>query len=380
MARDTTYFDLVCFSHLRWDFVYQRPQHLLSRGAAQRRVFFIEEPIQDFGRPRCELHERDGVTVVVPRLQLGEPEVVERQLESLIRELLVQQQITSYVFWYYTPMALGFTRTFAPLAVVYDCMDELSLFKSAPALLKGREAELLRIADVVFTGGQSLYEAKREQHHSVHLFPSSIDRAHFAQARRTGRKDPDDQRSIPHPRLGYCGVLDERLDLALIREIAGKHIDWHLIMVGPVVKIDPAELPKASNIHYLGPKAYADLPAYIGGWDVALLPFALNPSTRFISPTKTPEYLAAGKPVVSTPVRDVVRDYGDAKLVRIGDTPDQFICAIADSLHPPSADWIARVDEHLSRSSWDLTWNAMSQLVTRAVQQKETRCTEGLGV
>jgi glycosyltransferase involved in cell wall biosynthesis len=382
LALSEPYFDLLCFSHLRWDFVYQRPQHLLWRCAQQRRVFFVEEPVfGEVDHASLELHLRDGVTVVVPRLPAAEQPHAEKHVERLLSGLLRDQQISSYVSWYYTPMAIGFTAHLRPLAVVYDCMDELSLFKFAPPILKGREAELLRRSDLVFTGGQSLFEAKREQHRNAHLFPSSIDHAHFAKARQPRLVDPSDQRLIPHPRLGYCGVLDERLDLELIRDVAAARPDWHLVMLGPVVKIAREDLPVLPNIHYLGPKAYRELPEYMAGWDVALLPFALNEATRFISPTKTPEYLAAGKPVVSTPVRDVVRSYGEAGLVRIAADSSQFVSAIEAALAGNQRDWLASVDRHLAGNSWDMTWQAMNELILAALRDRRRLGTrEGLGV
>ncbi|MDQ3257929.1 MAG: UDP-galactopyranose mutase, partial [Acidobacteriota bacterium] len=268
--------DLVCLSHLRWDFVFQRPQHLLTRCARQRRVFFIEEPFFDKGPARFDLSRRDdGVRVVVPWL----PEIsiadgtVEAHLQRLIDCVYAEQQINQHILWYYTPMAIEWTRHLNPLAVVYDCMDELSAFRDAPRALREREAELFEQANLVFTGGQSLYEAKRERHPNVYAFPSSIDRTHFAQARHA-TPDPADQSNIPHPRMGFFGVIDERLDIELLKGIAEARPDWQLVMIGPVVKIDPADLPRLPNIHYLGGKSYTELPSYIAGWDVAALLFA----------------------------------------------------------------------------------------------------------
>jgi UDP-galactopyranose mutase len=265
-------------------------------------------------------------------------------------------------------MAMEFTRQLKPLAVVYDCMDELSAFKGAPEALKFHELELLRRADVVFTGGQSLYEAKREKHRSVHAFPSSIDRDHFMQARTRG-EDPDDQKRIAHPRLGFFGVIDERFDIDLLDAVAAERPHWQFIMLGPITKIDPAMLPQRLNIHYLGAKSYDELPKYIAGWDVALLPFAINESTRYISPTKTPEYLAAGKPVVSTPITDVIRPYGQMDLVRIASTPQEFIAAIEDALTPEATtkQWLERVDKFLAKTSWDQTWAEMADLIDRSI-------------
>jgi UDP-galactopyranose mutase len=360
--------DLVCLSHLRWDFVYQRPQHLLSRCAKQRRVFFVEEPIFGQGPSRLDVTQReDGVYVVVPHLPegLSSEVAVEAIQQAMIDRLFAEHQVRDYVLWYYTPMALGWTRHLKPLATVYDCMDELSAFRNAPRSLREREAELFRRADLVFTGGQSLYEAKRDQHANVYPFPSSIDRAHFAQARNI-MEDPADQAHVPHPRMGFFGVVDERFDIELLDNISAARPDWHFVIIGPVVKIDEADLPRRPNIHYLGGKSYKELPGYLAGWDVAALLFARNESTRFISPTKTPEYLAAGKPVVSTSIRDVVRPYGKLGLVRIADDAAEFIKAAAEigmDEGVNDAAWLARTDEFLAKISWDRTWGEMAELI-----------------
>jgi UDP-galactopyranose mutase len=267
-------------------------------------------------------------------------------------------------------MALGFTRGLPARAVVYDCMDELSLFRGAPSELLEREAELLRIAHLVFTGGRSLYEAKRSRHAGVHLFPSSIDAGHFGKA-RGGMEAPDDQAALPRPRLGYCGVIDERMDLDLLAGIAAARPEWQLVMIGPVVKIDSADLPKHPNIHYLGAREYGELPRYIAGWDVALLPFAHNASTRFISPTKTPEYLAAGKPVVSTSIRDVVIPYGVEGLVRIADRVADFVEAVEGALAQDTrtSGWLERVDHFLADMSWDRTQRDMAARIAGVLER-----------
>ena len=365
--------DLVCFSHLRWDFVYQRPQHLLSRCARDGRVFFIEEPVFGNSSMRLEVREADsGVYVVVPQLPDGlrSDIAITAVMKEMTYRLFLDHAIDEYVFWYYTPMALRFTNQFTPIATVYDCMDELSAFQNAPPLLPILEKELFSNVDLVFTGGQSLYEAKRNQHRAVYAFPSSIDASHFGKARTT-TTDPFDQADIPHPRLGFFGVIDERFDRDLLDQVASRKPDWNFVIIGPVVKIDPDTLPKHSNIHYLGGKKYDELPAYLAGWDVALLLFARNDSTRFISPTKTPEYLAAGKPVISTSIRDVVRPYGELKLVEIADTPDEFIYAAEKILaRPYDSEWLAKVDTFLANVSWDKTWKQMSDLIDGVIERK----------
>jgi UDP-galactopyranose mutase len=365
--------DLVCLSHLRWDFVYQRPQHLLTRCAKERRVFFVEEPIFDDGpTARLDVTHRDcGVTVVVPRLpkELEGSDALDAMQREMINRLFAEQSITDHILWYYTPMAISWTRHLQAVATVYDCMDELSAFKGAPLSLKDREAELFKRADLVFTGGQSLYEVKRDQHKNVYAFPSSIDAAHFAQARCV-TTDPADQAEIPSPRLGFFGVIDERMDIELLDAVAAARPDWHLVMIGPIVKIDPADLPQRENIHYLGGKSYDELPAYLAGWDVALLPFARNESTRFISPTKTPEYLAAGRAVVSTSIRDVVRPYGEQSLVHIADEPSEFVAAIEAAMSEDAAARMREVDAFLAQTSWDQTWGRMAELIEDVVTSR----------
>ncbi|HYQ16313.1 MAG TPA: glycosyltransferase family 1 protein [Polyangiaceae bacterium] len=364
-----TMFDLLCYSHLRWDFVFQRPQHLLTRCAKARRVFYVEEPVVTAGASRLEDRAgAEGLRVLTPHLPAGldEREAVSHQ-RALLADFFHRNEIRDYVEWFYTPMALPLSAPAGrPLSCVYDCMDELSAFKGAPKALLTREAELLARADLVFTGGHALFEAKRHLHANIHAFPSSVDCAHFAQA-RAGRQDPDDQRDIPHPRLGFFGVIDERMDIALLAEVARRRPDWQIVMLGPVAKIDEKDLPRLSNIHYLGSKAYADLPRYISGWDVALMPFAKNESTRFISPTKTPEYLAAGKPVVSTSIRDVVRPYAVTGLARIADTPSDFVAACEAALAEPNQKLLRRADPFLAKISWDKTWSAMEELMLQAV-------------
>ena len=367
---------LLCFSHLRWDFVTQRPQHLMRRFAADHRVFFWEEPIGcDHPHPYLEHHRfaGDGVTALRPRLpHWWSVEDKEAGLRRLLDEFVASTLSAPPIAWFYTPMMWGWARQLKTAALVYDCMDELSAFAHADPLLIQREAALLQAADVVFTGGRSLFEAKRQRHGNVHAFPSSIEAAHFAAARNpTG--EPADQRGLPRPRLGYYGVIDERLDLELIDRVAAARPDWQIVMIGPVVKIDPARLPRRANIHWLGGRGYAELPAYLGGWDVALMPFAMNEATRYISPTKTPEYLAGGKPVVSTPIADVIADYGRLEGVAIAATPAAFVAACEKALAlPRGGAWLKAADAQLADTSWDKTQAAMSALIDTAIARRRS--------
>jgi len=365
--------DLVCLSHLRWNFVFQRPQHLMSRFAQERRVFFFEEPLpsSDDDVPRLDVHRTaEGVVVAVPRLRSDLDLAVSERLQGeLLKALLSEHGVEEFVAWYWTPMALGFTADLEPLAVAFDCMDELSLFRGASPLLLQREAALISRADVMFTGGMSLYEHKRSLHPNVHGIPSSVDVEHF-RAARTPRPDPADQASIPHPRLGFFGVIDERFDTDLLRVAAAERPEWHWVMLGPTAKIDPADLPRGPNIHWLGGKSYPELPGYLGGWDVGVMPFARNESTRFISPTKTPEFLAAGLPVVSTSIRDVVTPYGEQGLVCIADTPADFLACVEELLRQDRRAHLDRSDQFLASTSWNRTWSRMKALLDRATPSR----------
>jgi UDP-galactopyranose mutase len=375
-------YSIVAFSHLRWNFVYQRPQHLLSRLAAKRPVFFVEEPEFDPSKPpRWERNTpQPNLMVLQPHTPVHAPGFHADQLtalEPLIAELAAELRDRTLLAWLYTPMALPLAEALAPTAIVYDCMDELSLFLGAPPELLSREEALLECADVMFTGGPSLYRAKQARHPNVHCFPSSVDAAHFRLARAAGEGgeicEAPDQVGVPHPRLGFYGVIDERLDLPLLDFIAEARPEWQIVLVGPVVKIGPESLPRRPNIHYFGQRSYEELPGYLAGWDVCLLPFARNDSTRFISPTKTLEYMAAELPIVSTPITDVAEPYGD--IVYLGDTPEEFLSACETALSSPTEERNRRATfmrKVLSGTSWDVTVSAMENLVAETLVKNAT--------
>ena len=359
---------LICLSHLRWDFVTQRPQHLLSRAAADFDVIFVEEAVHsDHAEPGMTTSDRPGgIRLVQPRLphNATHDEWIAHQ-RSIVERLAEDARAAgaNIVLWYYTPMALEFSDSVDADVVVFDKMDELSAFRNAPAKLLELEQRLLDRADVVFTGGASMHRAAAHRHTNIHCFPSSIDASHFALARGGAVADPADQASVARPRLGFFGVIDERFDAGLVEQVAARRPDWQFVMIGPVVKIDPATLPRAANIHWLGGKQYAELPAYLAHWDIGFMPFAINESTRFISPTKTPEFLAAGLPVVSTAITDVVSPYGDNGLVEIASTPQETVAAVERCLSRDRAPWLARVDTQLAGGSWDTTWSAIRALI-----------------
>ncbi|HEY9027502.1 MAG TPA: glycosyltransferase, partial [Burkholderiaceae bacterium] len=370
---------LIVISHLRWGFVFQRPQHLLTRLARHFDVHFVEEPVYAEGRPTltCTTHE-SGVQVLTPRTNIVASGFHDDQmpvLKALLADFVAARGIVEPLVWLYTPMALPLVADLEPRAVVYDCMDDLASFKFAPPQLLEREDALMKLADVVLTGGPSLYEARRGRHPNLHCLPSAVDAAHFAPTRLDGAcveslQAAELHRGLPRPRLGFFGVIDERLDLDLVAAIADRRPDWQVVMVGPVVKIDPAMLPQRPNIRWLGMQRYEALPHLMARWDVCLLPFALNEATRFISPTKTLEYLAGGKPVVSTPIRDVVSLYGSA--VRIGSTADEFVAATEAALAETDGehrDWRMRAQALVDGCTWDGTASVIAGLLLEYVDE-----------
>jgi len=366
---------LIVFCHLRWDFVFQRPQHLMTRLAEHYNILFVEEPVQTEGPAHLKKTAvAPNITVCQPHTNVPHYGFHDDQipvLQGLLSDLVPEG--SRPVVWFYTPMALPLLQGLDPALVVYDCMDELSAFKNPPKQLLQRESALLNIADLVFTGGPSLYEAKKNRHANAHCFSSSVDANHFRQALDAAISHPD-QAHVAGPRLGFYGVIDERFDTGLVRDMAAAHPEWQIVLVGPVVKIDPAELPRADNVHYMGQRGYQELPQFLAGWDVCLLPFAMNESTKFISPTKVLEYMAAEKPSVSTPITDVKVPYGD--VVAIAETPEQYIAACERMLAASSEEKEAmakRMREVVANTSWDKTAARMHELISTAVPGHKAR-------
>lgn len=376
---------VIVFSHLRWNFVRQRPQQLMSQLAGHHRVVFVEEPVHDTTAAAHLAATSPGpnLQVLVPHTPVAAPGFHDDQLpvlRPLVEAWLHDHAIDDYLVWFYTPMALPLTTQLRPRMVVYDCVAELAASRNAPRQLRQREHALMRVADLVLTSGPSLYQAKRTQHPNVHCLPSAVDNAHFAPPREAGSPfalEADAlQRGIAPPRLGFFGVIDERLDLALIDHLAAERPGWQLVMVGPVAKTDPAALPRRANIHWLGLQPYELLPHLMAGWGVCLMPFALNDATRHISPTKTLEYLAGEKPVVSTAVPDVVSLYGD--LVAVARTPAEFIGHCGAALTETAwhrAQRLALTTPTVFRTSWAQCARSIRRLIDEHLATSPARPT-----
>ncbi|NDP28009.1 MAG: glycosyltransferase family 1 protein [Flavobacterium sp.] len=354
------YYDMIVFCHLRWQFVYQRPQHIISRMAKTMKTLFIEEPLYD-----SENKSSGNIIVVDSMLHILQPNV--KDIESIASVIPLYVRNKSIPFgWFYS-------ASFSPLleqinfeSVMYDCMDELSLFKGAPEHLINQEKYLIANAKIIFTGGKSLYESKKQLHDNVYCFPSSVDEAHFAKA-LNGISLPDDIAGIQSPIVGYFGVIDERIDLNLLHATAKQLPTVSFVMIGPLAKIEESDLPKEDNIHYLGMKSYEQLPHYLKAFDIAMMPFALNDATKYISPTKTLEYMAAGKAIISTKIMDVVRDYSTC--VSLIETADEFCEAITFLLDKTDR-MSLEMEYHkiLKKTSWDATANKMKSIIKTFAQ------------
>lgn len=352
---------LLCLSHLRWDHVWQRPQQLMTRFAKRCRVIYLDPPdiVADAEQAHLREQPNDDVRVLQPLFPARLLDAPGHSYEELWLRLLpdvLAEAGANTILWVLSPLAdylVAAAKAQIRLAV-YDCMDDLASFRGGTDEMRVREAHLLELVDLVFTGGRSMYEARKERHARVHCFPSGVDVAHYRRVQDAATTEPGSVSHIPRPRLGYFGVLDERIDWPLIAAIAERRPAWQWVLVGPTAKVDPSELPLAPNIHYLGQQDYNDLPAFLKSFDLATMPFALNAATRYISPTKTLEYLAGGQDVISSSVPDVVATYQD--IVTIVDGVDEWIAAIERLLHATRdqrESRLARARPLLEGGSWD---------------------------
>jgi len=357
--------DLVVFSHLRWEFVTQRPQHLVNRIGPGRKVLFVEEPIPSEPGDTSSyklIKASKNITILQPKIKANNWTF---ELVPVVQEYLNKNGFNNCIFWFYSADFLPVLALDHEITV-YDCMDELSAFKGAPKALIEKEKYLLKNSDIVFTGGKSLYESKSKLSDNVHCFPSSVDKKHFESALKKKGLPPHDIRHLKKPIVGYYGVIDERIDMPLIQQMANEAPEVDFVMIGPVVKISEDEIARANNIHYLGGKKYEDLPMYLREFDVAMMPFALNESTKFISPTKTLEYMAANKPIISTAIYDVVRDYSN--VVKIVNDSASFVKEINYYLSENKSQKAQREKMQkaiIEKTSWDNTAQSMKKLIAQ---------------
>jgi UDP-galactopyranose mutase len=371
-------YGIIAHCHLRWDFVWQRPQHVMSRLSRRHPILFLEQaaPLPEGGvEPRMGVQRvTDTLTVARPLMpgHVGDPEADARTdarngaaWVRLVNDLHAGLGWARTVHWFYTPQAAGAKGMFTPVGVAYDCMDELANFKGAAADLKQLEDELMAAADVVFTGGPSMYQARKDRHDNVHQFNSGVDVDHFRKAMSDATPVPEDAANLPHPLLLYYGVIDERMGWDNLAAVADAHPDWSILMVGPLAKITEDDLLRRPNIHYTGQRGYDLLPGYLKACDVAMVPFALSDATRYLSPTKTLEYFAARKPVVATPIQDIVDFYQDS--ARIAHSPDEFVRICEAAMSEDNTERLAAGERHAQAQTWDNIVRNMGDLLDAAV-------------
>lgn len=373
-------FSLIVHSHLRWDWVWQRPQQFLSRLSVKHPVLFCEGPrlVDEDITPYYSVEQDEkypNVSVLLmhlPASRFGDGDWVDATRTHLLKEALAGPLKGKYnrpVQWFYDPMATpAFAGKIGEIANVYDCMDQLSQFRFAPPELISRERQLLKKADVVFAGGYKMWEDKKQHNENSHFYGCGVDVDHFATARSGETVVPADINFVERPILGYFGVVDERLDYDLIARLADSNPNWNVCIVGPPCKIDPNELPQRDNLFWLGGRPYAELPAYAKAFDVCLMPFALNEATEFINPTKTLEYMAMGKPIVSTPVPDVVTNFG--RNVAVSSNSDEFIALCRQAAENPDCDQIKRGLEMANRNTWDYIVSQLERHIEEAIIAK----------
>jgi glycosyltransferase involved in cell wall biosynthesis len=387
-------YPIIVHSHLCWDWVWQRPQQFISRLSQRHKILFVETvaPAPDLARPLARYRTAQNfpnvtiLTLQFPTWRWSNGKYVDGERRRIVQEFIagpVAGQFEDPVQWFYDPMAVpAFAGRMSEVLTVYDCMDELSKFRCAPPEIIEREAELLARADVVFTGGRKLFEAKSEHNENCHFYGCGVDCEHFGKALAEETTVPEDLGAIMSPLsvraalpgrkvLGYFGVVDERMDYELIARLADANREWSVVMIGPTMKVDESTLPKRPNLHWLGQRSYQQLPAYCKGFDVCLMPFALNESTEFINPTKALEYMATGRMIVSTGVPDVIRNFG--LVIKIAKEHDEFIKLCREAVERSEPEAIKRGSQMARENTWERIVGRMEEHIEEAMKMRRSR-------
>ncbi|HYG36929.1 MAG TPA: glycosyltransferase [Clostridia bacterium] len=375
-------FPVIVHCHLCWDWVWQRPQQFISRLSQRHKVLFVETiaPDPELAAPMARYRKMEKhpnitrLTLQFPAWRWMDGEYVDSERRRLVQEFVTGPMAGHFdhpVQWFYDPMAVpAFAGHMGEILTVYDCMDELSKFKGAPEELVDRELQLLERADLVFTGGRKLFEAKSQFHDNCHFYGCGVDGEHFGKARLAQTAVPDDLARLPKPVLGFFGVIDERMDYDLVARLADANSDWSVAIVGPVTKVDPHSLPQRANLHWMGQRSYDELPAICKGFDVCMMPFALNEATEYINPTKALEYMATGREIVSTAVPDVVRNFGS--VVKIAKDPEEFVLLCQRAIEEPDTAAIGRGLKMADENSWDSIVNQLENHMAETLKTKRT--------
>ena len=352
----------------------------MRRLARDRQVFFVEEPRVTKGEPFTVVRRVEpNLHVVSLRVPAH---LSARALENAQRRCVASltPKDEHPLLWIYSPAASRAARDLEPSLVVYDCVADHASRAGATATMKENERSLLASADLVLTAGTALFEAKRAHNVSTYPLPSSVDVAHFARARSPRNEDRagllSGLRAIPGPRVGFLGSIDDRVDLDLVDRLAEARPGLHIVLCGALSGVTRWTLPDRPNVHYVGAQDYDDLPEHVASWDAAIFPFRGDVATRRSEPSGLLACLAAGKPIVSTPL-DELGPYVAQDLVTVAH-PAQFAAAVDAALRqarsPAVMNGRRRAREQLlARTSWDRTCSAMFRLVDEAAMARKVR-------
>ncbi|HSU55816.1 MAG TPA: glycosyltransferase [Candidatus Dormibacteraeota bacterium] len=372
-------YPIIVHSHLCWDWVWQRPQQFVSRLSKRHKILFVETVAPDPALvvPAARFRQVEKypnttiLTVQFPAWRWGDGAYVDSERRRIVQQFVAGpgSEFENPVQWFYDPMAVpAFAGQMGERLTVYDCMDELSRFRCAPPEMSVREAKLLALADVVFTGGRKLWESKRRHHENCHFYGCGVDVAHFGKALKPETPIATQLESLSKPVLGYFGVVDERLDYDLIARLADANPEWSVAIVGPVLKVEEASLPRRANLHWLGGQPYADLPSFCKGFNICLMPFALNEATEFINPTKALEYMATGRPIISSAVPDVVANFGE--VVHVADDVEEFISLCRKATARPDAERTRRGLAKARENTWERIVSELEGHVEEALKTR----------
>ncbi len=365
-------YPIVCFSDISWNVKFQRPHQLFSQAKRINIIIFIEKPLlQRSGKPNHFISRvSDNILILTPVITDEDPEsTIHETVEQLLTEKLKSHNTTEYICWYYSPKAINYSQKLTPKLIIFDCMDECCGYEGADTEVNESEKKLLEVTDLVFTGGRSLCNAKKLLHKNVHLFPDSIDYERFNGNTKQAKKNIIKK---PAAKIGYFGVIDERLDLNLLDKIAANKPKWKFEIAGPIVENMHGKLPERKNITFTGDIRDEEIPSIIGEWDAAILPYSKNNSTENTAPSRLLVYFAANKNIVSTSINDIVHYFGENGMVRIADEPDDFVKALEAAIkYKPEAEWQKKVDSIIRKTTWEKTWNGMSKKINKLLSDTD---------
>jgi glycosyltransferase involved in cell wall biosynthesis len=377
--------DIICFAH-DWGGDPTSKTHIMRLLAKKSRVLWVNSiamrrPVaskSDARRLITKLRRAfAGCVEVEPNIFVVNPLVLPLPgsalaqrlngvlLERSLRRTLSKLSFARPILWTFLPTMNRLVGRLGERLLVYHCVDKYSEFSGVPRdAIVAMERDLVKRADLVFTSAARLLEECRPLNPHTHFITHGVDTAHFGRALDPQTPVPDDLAGIRKPVAGFFGLIADWVDLPLIRSLARERPDWSFVLIGKAAT-DLAPLQGLSNVHWLGQKPYTELPGYCRGFDVALIPFVQNELTLRVNPLKLREYLAAGLPVVSTPLPEISRYDG---LVRLATRREEFIGGIEAALAERSPELAGRRFEAMRGESWEARVADMARLIDERVR------------